>query len=170
MSEAYVALGSNLGDRRSHLEAAMEALEATPGIAIVARSGTYETDPIGPPPQGPYLNAVVRIETSLDPARLLARLLEIERERGRTRGAERNTARTLDLDLLDYEGLSLRMDEPALELPHPRLHERSFVLEPLCDLAPDRIHPTLGESYATLAARVRDPEAVRPMDDGRQED
>jgi 2-amino-4-hydroxy-6-hydroxymethyldihydropteridine diphosphokinase len=160
--DAYVALGSNLGDRRAHLAAAVAALERTPGIEVVAMSALYETEPVGPP-QGRYLNAVVRLRTGLAPDALLERLLEIESAEGRRRGPERNAPRSLDLDLLLYADLERR--GPALELPHPRLAERAFVLEPLCDLAPDLVHPALGASVAELARRVRDPSAVRRLDE-----
>jgi len=156
---AYVGLGSNLGDRAAILARALEALGASPGIRLRATSRLYETEPVGPP-QGRYLNAVACLETSLAPRALLARLLEIEREAGRVRGGERNGPRTLDLDLLLYDGICL--EEPGLVLPHPRLHQRAFVLEPLCELAPEARHPVLGETVAALAARVRDPSAVRP--------
>ena len=157
--EAFVSLGSNLGDRELALRRAREALAATPGIELVAISAIYETDPIGPPPQGPYLNAAARIRTSLSPRALLDRLLEIENEAGRIRTSERNTARSLDLDLLLYGALCL--EEPGLSIPHPRMHERAFVLEPLCEIAGARAHPALGLTIAELAARVRDPKAVR---------
>ncbi|MBW2314155.1 MAG: 2-amino-4-hydroxy-6-hydroxymethyldihydropteridine diphosphokinase [Deltaproteobacteria bacterium] len=159
--EAFVSLGSNLGDRVAHLRAAADALAATRGVQPVAFSHLYETDPVGPPPQGPYLNAVMRLRTTLAPAELLARLLEIERQRGRERGPERDVARPLDLDLLDYDGLCV--DEPGLELPHPRFHERAFVLEPLSELAGERVHPRSGETIETLAASLHDPGAVRPF-------
>lgn len=159
---AYVALGSNLGSREEHLRAAVAALRATPGVRDVKLSPVYETRAVGPGAQGPYLNAVARLETSLAPRALLDRLLEIERGEGRRRGPERNAARTLDLDLLLYG--SRLLDEPGLELPHPRLHERAFVLEPLRDLAPQLVHPRLGLPIETLAARVRDPEGVRRRD------
>jgi 2-amino-4-hydroxy-6-hydroxymethyldihydropteridine diphosphokinase len=157
---AYVALGSNLGDRASHLAAAFEALRATPEVAALRASGLYETDPLGPPPQGPYLNAVAELETSLAPRALLERLLAIESAAGRTRGPRRNLPRTLDLDLLLYGGL--RMSEPSLEIPHPRLHERAFVLVPLCELAPALVHPRRGLTMAELLSRVRSPSGVRP--------
>ncbi|NNL66186.1 MAG: 2-amino-4-hydroxy-6-hydroxymethyldihydropteridine diphosphokinase, partial [Myxococcales bacterium] len=165
---AFVSLGSNLGDRAAHLRDAARSLAATPGVTVLARSRVYETDPVGPPPQGPYLNAVLKLRTTLTPAELLSRLLAVEQEHGRERGAERNLARSLDLDLLDYDGRVVASErEPALELPHPRLHERGFVLEPLAELAGDRRHPGLDVPYATLAARVRDPAAVR-LHDGRK--
>ena len=159
MTHAYVGLGSNLGDRERSLSRAVQALRDLPGVDRVELSPVYETDPVGPAPQGPYLNAVARIWTRLEPHALLERLLKIEREAGRTRGAERNLPRTLDLDLLLYGDCAI--DTPDLELPHPRLHTRAFVLEPLCDLAADLVHPTLLETIESLAERVRDPDAVR---------
>jgi 2-amino-4-hydroxy-6-hydroxymethyldihydropteridine diphosphokinase len=155
----YVAMGSNLGDRDAHLAGALAGLRVTEGVEVVAVSLLYETDPVGPSPQGPYLNGAIELATSLAPDALLERLLEIEASRGRTRGSDRNAPRTLDLDLLLYGDRKLA--GPDLEVPHPRLAERSFVLEPLCDLAPNLIHPTLGETIEVLASRVRDPAAVR---------
>ena len=157
---AYVALGSNLGDRAAHLAAAREALATTPGVRVLRASPAYETDPVGPGSQGPYLNAVLELETELPPRALLRRLLEVEAARGRTRGPQRNRPRTLDLDLLLQGGA--RLEEPGLVLPHPRLHERAFVLRPLCDLVPELRHPVLGLRMAELLARVRDPGGVRP--------
>lgn len=161
MSErAFVALGSNLGDREAHLRAAVAALDATPGLRVVAGSHVYETDPVGPGPQGPYLNAVIEVEAGLAPHALLERLLAVEAERGRVRGGVPDQARTLDLDLLLYGGR--RVEEPGLRVPHPRLADRPFVLEPLAELAPERVPPGRGETLAELARRVRDPHAVRP--------
>jgi len=157
--QVYVAMGSNLGDRDAHLAAGLAALRASEGIEVVAVSPLYETDPIGPPPQGPYLNGAIRLSTSLAPDALLERLLEIEAGEGRTRGVDRNAPRTLDLDLLLYG--DRKWVGPDLEIPHPRLAERPFVLEPLCDLAAEFIHPVLGETIEALALRVRDPAAVR---------
>lgn len=133
---AYVALGSNLGDRRAHLDAALAALAALPGTRPDAVSVIYETAPVGPPGQQDYLNAVARLATTLAPLDLLDSLLAIEQSRGRIR-AERWGPRTLDLDLLLHGDAVLA--EPRLTLPHPRLHERAFVLAPLADLAPDLV-------------------------------
>jgi 2-amino-4-hydroxy-6-hydroxymethyldihydropteridine diphosphokinase len=157
--DAFVSLGSNLGDRATEMLRALDALAATHGIEVVAVSNFYETDPVGPPPQGPYLNAAARIRTTLPPRAVLERLLAIENEAGRVRTRERNTARSLDLDLLLFG--EQRLDEPGLSIPHPRMHERAFVLEPLCEIAGERTHPALGLTIAALAARVRDPKAVR---------
>ena len=137
---AFVALGSNLGDRSGHLAHALSALAELPSTTLVASSAVRETDPVGPPGQGPYLNAVAELRTALAPRALLAALLAIELARGRDRSREvRFGPRTLDLDLLCW-GTAVpggdRLDAPGLTVPHPRMHERSFVLEPLAELAP----------------------------------
>jgi len=157
---AFVSLGSNLGDRAAHLEGALAGLRATPGVSALRCSSLYETEPVGPPGQGPYLNAVARLETSLAPRELLARLFTLERAAGRTRSGVRNEARSLDLDLLLFGPLCL--DEPGLCVPHPRLHERPFVLAPLRELAPDLCHPRLRRSVAELAAALEASGAWRP--------
>ncbi|MCH7708818.1 MAG: 2-amino-4-hydroxy-6-hydroxymethyldihydropteridine diphosphokinase [Myxococcales bacterium] len=156
--KAYVALGSNLGDRQAHLEAALAALAESEAISVLRVSPIYETDPVDPAEvaggsQQRYLNAVAEIETTLDAPTLLERLLCIEASQGRTRGPVANLARSLDLDLLLW-GNSV-IDLPGLAVPHPRMHQRSFVLDPLCDLVPDAVHPLLGETIATLAQRAR---------------
>jgi 2-amino-4-hydroxy-6-hydroxymethyldihydropteridine diphosphokinase len=160
---AFIALGSNLGRREAHLARARSILGARRGVEIVSASRIYETDPVGGPDQGPYLNAVLGIETTLSPRSLLDQLLAIEAECGRDRGLEttRWQARNLDLDLLLYADLCLR--ETGLEIPHPRLHERGFVLEPLCELAPKLRHPRLGETLACYRERARDALGVQPL-------
>lgn len=130
---AYVALGSNLGDRAAHLAAAAAALAALPGTRLLAVSATFETAPVGPAGQQNYFNAAAALSTSLAPLDLLDRLLAIEQANGRVR-RERWGPRTLDLDLL-LHGDSV-LDDPRLTLPHPRMLERAFVLAPLADLAP----------------------------------
>ena len=156
---AWVALGSNLGSRRDHLCAALDALRDLSATGEVAASRLYETDPVGPGAQRPYLNAVARLLPRLDPRALLEALLAIEAARGRERGPERNAPRSLDLDLLLYG--ARRIDEPGLIVPHPRLAERGFVLEPLCDLDPHLELPGDGRRVRDLAAAQRDPVAVR---------
>ena len=156
---AYVALGSNLGDRRAHLDAALAALDALPGTRLDAVSAIYETAPVGPPGQQDYLNAVARLATRLVPLSLLDALLSVEQSRGRIR-AERWGPRTLDLDLLIHGDAVLA--EPRLTLPHPRVHERAFVLVPLADLAPDLL--LRGRTVAQHLAPL-DRSGVRRIDD-----
>jgi 2-amino-4-hydroxy-6-hydroxymethyldihydropteridine diphosphokinase len=156
---AFVSLGSNLGDRERHLCAGFAALRALRGVRDVVASRVYETDPVGPGRQAPYLNAAACLFTDLMPRALLAELLAIERSEGRARSGVRNEPRTLDLDLLLYGDRMLA--EPDLAVPHPRLAERPFVLEPLSDLAPDLVPPGARASLSALAAAVRDPAAVR---------
>jgi 2-amino-4-hydroxy-6-hydroxymethyldihydropteridine diphosphokinase len=131
-----VGLGSNLGEREATLWKALEGLGATEGIEVLAVSSFRETDPVGVVDQPRFVNAAAALETSLSPRELLERLLDVERSLGRDRAVEERWGpRTLDLDLLLYGGESI--DEPGLEVPHPRLTERAFVLEPLLELDPD---------------------------------
>jgi 2-amino-4-hydroxy-6-hydroxymethyldihydropteridine diphosphokinase len=145
---AFVGIGSNLGGREAHLRRAIELLSAEEGIEIAAVSEIRETDPVGPVEQGQFLNGAVRVETDLAPRELLARLLDIERRMGRVR-RERFGPRTIDLDLLLYGNETV--DEPGLTVPHPRLHERRFALEPLAELDPSLTIPGLGPISALLA-------------------
>jgi 2-amino-4-hydroxy-6-hydroxymethyldihydropteridine diphosphokinase len=150
MATAFVGIGSNLGDRESNLRRAIELLSAEDGVEVVAVSEIRETDPVGPVEQGPFLNGAVEVETSLGPQELLGRLLSVENGLGRVR-SERWGPRTIDLDLLLYGGE--RVDEAGLSVPHPRLHERRFVLEPLADLDPTLEIPGLG-AISTLLAKL----------------
>jgi 2-amino-4-hydroxy-6-hydroxymethyldihydropteridine diphosphokinase len=145
---AFVGIGSNLGDREGNFRQAVELLSAEDGIDVVAVSEIRETDPVGPVEQGPFLNGAVRIETDLAPRELLERLLAVEERLGRVR-RERWGPRTIDLDLLLYGDDAV--DEPGLTVPHPRLHERRFALEPLSDLAPSLEIPGKGPISALLA-------------------
>jgi 2-amino-4-hydroxy-6-hydroxymethyldihydropteridine diphosphokinase len=153
-----VGLGSNLGEREDLLAFAVAEIRASAGIRALALSPIYETEPVGGPAQGPYLNAVAALRTTLPPRALLERLLAIEAQAGRRRSAVRDAPRRLDLDLLLYA--SRVIDEPGLVVPHPRLHERAFALVPLRDLAPELVHPVLGESIDRLARRVQAPAAA----------
>jgi 2-amino-4-hydroxy-6-hydroxymethyldihydropteridine diphosphokinase len=148
MPAAFIAIGSNLGDRERAIEDALRLLEAHAGIDVVAVSAIRETDPVGVVDQPRFLNAAAMLETRLSPQQLLERLLGIERELGRVR-VERYGPRTIDLDLLVYGDEVV--DEPGLRVPHPRLQERRFVLEPLNDLDPGLVVPGLGQVRALLA-------------------
>ena len=159
MTRAAIALGSNVGDRIGHLEAANEALESLG--RVVATSPVYETEPIGGPDQGPYLNAVTVIETELSPQALLNRVLDIERTRDRER-AERWAPRTLDLDILLYGDEAV--DEPGLTIPHPRMTERRFVLDPLLDVWSDAHLPD-GTPVRSFCDDVADQQVERFFDE-----
>lgn len=166
-----VAVGANLpaGSGTTPLATcrqAVEALRAIPGLRVEAVSSWYETEPVPPSGQPPYVNGVVRLEGHVDPAVLLAALHAIEDGHGRTR-AERNAARTLDLDVIamgDAEAALVRV-APDPVVPHPRAHLRGFVLEPLRDVAPGWRHPVLHQSVEELIAGLA-PQGVRKLDAG----
>src|SRR5262245_14678308 len=157
MARAYLALGSNLGDRQRYLDRAVARLRAAPRITVRGVSPYYETAPVGGPAgSGAYLNAVAEAETTLSAEGLLRTLLDVERSFGRVRG-EPNAPRTLDLDLLLYDDLVRPGPDPVV--PHPRMHERRFVLQPLADLAPDLVHPTIKKTIRELLGGLpTDPE------------
>ena len=151
-TRCVIALGSNLGDRLANLRAAIAGLERAGGVDVVAVSRLYETSPVGgPDDQGPYYNAALLAETSLDASDLLALLHRVEADRERRRVVHWGP-RTLDLDLLLYGDMI--SDDPALELPHPRQHLRRFVLVPVDDVAPDVVHPRLGVTMRELLAAL----------------
>jgi 2-amino-4-hydroxy-6-hydroxymethyldihydropteridine diphosphokinase len=152
----FLGLGSNLGDREANLLRAVTLLGAD-GFSVGDRSSVYETEPVGGPPQGPYLNQVLRGETDLPPESLLAVCLRAEAALGRVR-RERFGPRTLDIDVLLYGDRV--QDAPALELPHPRLHERLFVLVPLAEVGAEAVHPRFGVTVAELKARCADTSRV----------
>ena len=149
---AYVGIGSNLGDREEIVRRALELLGEADGVDVVAVSTLRETEPWGPVAQPPFLNGAAALETRLGPEALLATLLSVEQALGRRRdgAAERWGPRTIDLDLLLYGDRTL--DLPGLTVPHPRLHERRFALEPLAELAPDAHVPGRGTVAELLAA------------------
>jgi len=145
-----IALGSNLGDSRTILENALKILAQTPGITLQECSSWYQTVAVGPP-QPDYLNGCALLEVQLMPQELLETLLRIEAQFGRIR-QERNGARTLDLDLLLFDDLIVESDN--LQLPHPRMGERAFVLVPLAEIAPNWVEPVSGKAIAQLLQKV----------------
>jgi 2-amino-4-hydroxy-6-hydroxymethyldihydropteridine diphosphokinase len=150
MGRAYLALGSNLGDREANLSEALARLRATPQIEVLAVARSCETAAVDCPPGSPsFLNTAAVVETELSPRQLLGRLLAIELEMGRGRAMEaRNAPRTIDLDLLLYDDRVIA--EPGLIVPHPRMHLRQFVLRPLAQIAPAARHPVLGLTVGEL--------------------
>jgi 2-amino-4-hydroxy-6-hydroxymethyldihydropteridine diphosphokinase len=146
---AYIGLGANLGEPEEAIRRALSLLAAVPGLEVTAVSRLRETVPVGYLDQPRFLNGAARVETVLGPQALLTVLLEVERELGRVRGGPRFGPRTIDLDPLLY-GDQL-VDEPGLTVPHPRLHERRFALEPLAELDPELVVPGRGPLKALLA-------------------
>lgn len=148
IATAYISLGSNLGDREVTLHRGLELLRERAG-RLIAASSFYETDPVGFTEQPKFINAVARLETALAPEKLMEALLAIERELGRDRNATvPKGPRTIDLDLLLYDDRII--DIPGLTVPHPAMHERRFVLEPLAEIAPNAVHPALRRTAREL--------------------
>jgi 2-amino-4-hydroxy-6-hydroxymethyldihydropteridine diphosphokinase len=144
-------VGSNLGDRGHFLEAAKNRVKKIQGTRFLNSSSVLETDPVGGPPQGKFLNAVWEIETALSPQKLREELYQIEAELGR-KHTVRNAPREIDLDILFFGERVLK--EAGLEIPHPRLHKRPFVLVPLCEIAPGKIHPILKKSVREFLEKL----------------
>jgi 2-amino-4-hydroxy-6-hydroxymethyldihydropteridine diphosphokinase len=153
MTTAFLGLGSNMGNRLANLQEAVDHLDAQPGIAVVRSSRVYETDPVGGPPQPDFLNAVIEVETSLAPRELLEACRAVEQALHRVRTV-RWGPRSIDVDILAYDRRTV--DEPDLQIPHPRMHERAFVLLPLLELDSDPQLP----AGATVASLRLGPEAL----------
>ncbi len=160
---AFLGLGSNLGDRMAHLKGARHALHSHQKLRILRASSIYETEAVGGPEnQPPYLNAVLEVQTLLRASCLLEFALAVEQQFGRCR-TTRWGARTLDIDLLFYADHVHQ--EPDLIVPHPRLHERAFVLAPLTEIAPDFIHPLLQQSMQEIFAQLPSTAGIRRLPD-----
>ncbi len=148
-TDAYIAIGSNLGDRHATIDSGIHAIRSHNAIELVCQSSIIETPPYGDIEQGPYLNGMVQVRTTLSARELLDALLGIETDHGRDRSNEQRWGpRTLDLDLIVFGDEVI--DEPGLQVPHPRLHERSFVLVPLAEIAPDLMLPIHNETPRQL--------------------
>lgn len=152
MSRAYIALGSNIGNRAFFIDSAVKRINRERGITVKRRSSIYETLPVGGSNQPRYLNGVLKIDTVLNPHKLLSRLMRIEKSLGRRR-TEKNSPRTIDLDILLYDDIILNSDE--LVLPHPRMHKRDFVLFGMREIAPEAMHPVLKKSIRDIYNRKR---------------
>ena len=162
---AYIGIGSNLGDKRENIRRAVEALGADPRNGLVRCSHLYCTEPVGKTDQGWFVNGVVSLETSMGPRELLEFLISIEKRMGRVR-EEKWGPRTIDLDIL-FCGDQI-LNDIDLHIPHPRLHERRFVLIPLKEVAPNLIHPLLGKTVSRILAELGTEERVIPLEEGNE--
>ena len=157
---AYLGLGSNLGDRNASLREAIVRLGDPEALTAVATSSIFETDPWGYTSQPDFLNCVVEIETRLAPVELLDRVEKVEQEVGRT-PSWRYGPRLIDVDILLYGDVCLRLSDPDLAIPHPRMEQRAFVMIPLAEIAGDVVHPVLHRTISDLASEVGEQEGVR---------
>ncbi len=151
---AYICAGSNIGDRAENCRKGFSVLTNAEDAVLKAQSKFYKTEPVDYRDQDWFVNAVIEVETGLNPFGLLKRLKEIERETGRTEPSIRFGPRVLDLDIILFDDAVI--SDPGLEIPHPRMHKRCFVLRPLCDIAPDINHPVFGKDMRQLLDSVDD--------------
>lgn len=161
METVYLSTGSNMGDRELNLLRAIGEIGTIADLKITALSRFYETEPIGPVSQNAFLNAVLRAETTLSPRQLLTALQRIETEVFHRKRMVAQGPRTMDIDILFYGDLVL--DDADLTIPHPRIHERRFVLEPLSEIAPEFVHPVRGKTISELRTELGDSQGVTPL-------
>ena len=151
---AYIGVGSNIGDKAENCRRAIAAIDRCEGCTVEAKSPLYETEPVHLECQDWFVNGVARIRTDLKPETLLVRLKAVEHGMGRRPGGDKFGPRTLDLDILFYDDRILRTR--WLQIPHSRLHQRRFVLKPLCNIAPELVHPVFGQTVQSLLSDLRD--------------
>jgi 2-amino-4-hydroxy-6-hydroxymethyldihydropteridine diphosphokinase len=161
MKKVFLGLGTNLGDREANLKETIAGIERNIGPVLRA-SSVYETEPWGFIAESNFLNMVVKVETGLTPSGLLGANLMLEAILGRMRGEKQYSSRVIDVDILLYEDLVI--NEVSLKIPHPRMHERKFVLVPLCEIAPGLVHPVLKKTFAFLLETCQDTSNVRHLD------
>ena len=152
MNNVYLGLGSNVGNRKNNLSNAIAIIDAYQGISVLNKSGFYKTKPVGGPPQPDYVNCVLESETEHEPQKLLDELKKIELELGRKTGV-RWGPRVIDIDILLYEDFII--NDKYLKIPHERMHERVFVLEPLCEISPYTMHPVLNKTIYELLKELK---------------
>jgi 2-amino-4-hydroxy-6-hydroxymethyldihydropteridine diphosphokinase len=158
MKIVFLGIGTNLGSRESNLKEAISRIEKYIG-PVSEFSSVYETEPWGFQTRNQFLNMVAKVETKLIPSELLDKILEIESLMGRKRGEKQYSSRVIDIDILLYE--DLKIDEKRLKIPHPRMHERRFVMVPLCEIEPEKIHPVLNKSISELLEICEDRSEVK---------
>ncbi|HZL76307.1 MAG TPA: 2-amino-4-hydroxy-6-hydroxymethyldihydropteridine diphosphokinase [Bacteroidales bacterium] len=160
MKRIFLGLGTNLGDREKNLEQALDKIAEVIGI-IVSRSSVYETEPWGFQSSDQFLNMVIGVDTNLKPSGLLGRLLMIESLLGRLRDGKQYSSRIIDIDILLYG--RQKVDTISLKIPHPRMHERKFVLIPLCEIAPRTVHPVFGKTMTKLLKECEDAGKIKKL-------
>jgi 2-amino-4-hydroxy-6-hydroxymethyldihydropteridine diphosphokinase len=160
MKRVYLGIGTNLGDREKNMEQALDKIAEVVGI-IVSRSSVYETEPWGFQSSDQFLNMVIGVDTNLKPSGLLGRLLMIESLLGRLRDGKQYSSRIIDIDILLYG--RQKVDTISLKIPHPRMHQRNFVLMPLCEIAPRIVHPVLGKTMTELLNECKDAGSIKKL-------
>jgi 2-amino-4-hydroxy-6-hydroxymethyldihydropteridine diphosphokinase len=164
MKRVFLGIGTNLGDREANMKEAIAKIEEYIG-RVLASSSVYETEPWGFKTGSDFLNIVLKVETELIPSGLLGRILMIESQFGRIRGEKKYSSRVIDIDILLYGDQVI--DEESIKIPHPLMHERKFVLIPLCEIEPNMLHPVLKEPFSYLLQNCKDKSRVqksRPQD------
>ena len=160
MEQVYLCLGGNVGDTRNYLQNAVALIGHRVG-RVVSQSTVYQSEPWGFNAEQMFLNQAVMVETELEPHAVLEQCLQIESEFGRTRSGNGYEPRTIDIDILFFGGQII--SQPDLQVPHPLMHRRNFVLRPLCEIAADFVHPVFGKTVSQLLAECDDKSAVTPL-------